>query len=624
MDDSDQNYGNWNPRACHWKTPQRLFTLDPFATKSSSTPETKQQQQQPKEFHGGNLFCAPIVVSQRYILVATDRNLTVYGNFDDGGKKGYEESMQQRIDTKAIPPLTKFSLSSDAGGSFDSSSSDPILQMAFHHETGIVYALTSASCVFQVKIILDDPAITSGTASSPRFRVMHNWVTQKLGATCMATRNDGGGKGIDSVCVGYASGHIEAWNVPKLESPDAPPPRLARTKTKTTTAGVSMEWEGYLHDAIRTLSCLESPHREAEPTGNETGNSQGAGNGRSDYYLMAIVSVRTRTGEKGKQESTFPMLKLLDAKRIRSEIQNPAKHGAISLENYSLPQSRGMELIEATTVSLSKNNCQLPKRVPILDSHGANASCNLKSAGSGSFTGLSFPDGITCLLSSNKDAVGVAQPDHQLLLSYPAIGSAQIDIVDESGKPSSYMAACLRGGTCYLIPISTNTNNNQSIATIPYPQDIESDLSFVYVQAFTAGNLVLDGIDLPVLVYAWPGGVIDVYACGLMPSEAPNSNGSESIDDDSSDVLISRAERRCLRDAIDNECISLISKIVDELRENSQHPLLQMEEWQQLFAEIKSGTNPSSPLDDISLESLCSIEHQSLRRILLSLALIHD
>jgi len=355
---------------------------------------------------------------------------------------------------------------------------------------------------------------------------------------------------------------------------------------------------------------------------------------------MAIVSISTSFGGKGKQQPTSSMLKILDLKWIANEMRKNSadrstSHEGLSLENYSLPQSRGMELIEATTVSLSKDS-RLPKRVPILDSHGANAACNLKSAepppgGSSSCTtgSITFPDGIIGMFSSSSrrdtsDAVGIAQPDHQVLLSYPAVGNGQINIIgDESGKPSSFLAACLRGGTCYLIPISTKKNNkNNSIATIPFPHDIEKDLSDIYVQAFTAGNLVVDGIDLPILIYAWPGGVIDVYSCGLMGSKAPDTrDGSKEIiaEDDPNDI--SRAERRCLRDSIDNESISLIAKIVNELRENSQNPLLQMEEWQQLLTEISSGTALPASEEDITLDSLCSIEYQSLRRILLSLAL---
>jgi hypothetical protein len=724
LNENNEKYGTWIPRACHWKTPQRLFTLDPSAKNSNSMNNPRQiesssnsnnnnieqqhQQQAPKDFTGGNLLCAPIVVFHKYVLVASDSFLSVYGNFDsiqdednnnnsNNRYSSYEESMQRNISTVAIPPLTKFSLSDDSDTtatttdeSFDFG--DQIKQMSFHEETGIVYVMTVESCIFQVKLMVDNDlgatttattttsndisntdATPASTTQLPRLHLMHHWVTKRLGATCMATLNDGGGAlGIDSVCVGYKSGHIEAWNVHQKITPRG---RQLQKKGNERWNSASLDWEGFLHDSIRTLSFLPRGNNNREPPQTKTesrrsemettpeqhgkGGSLGtptkasprkgtAGKAREEsyYYLMAVVSISTRIGDKGKQQSTSSMLKILDLKRIANEMRknssdrSSTSHEGLSLENYSLPQSRGMELIEATTVSLSKDS-RLPKRVPILDSHGANAACNLKysaeapPSGSSSCTtgSITFPDGIIGMFSSSSrrdtsDAVGIAQPDHQVLLSYPAIGNGQINIIgDESGKPSSYLAACLRGGTCYLIPISTkNDNKNNSIATIPFPHDIESDLSDIYVQAFTAGNLVVDGIDLPILIYAWPGGVIDVYSCGLMGSKAPtnNRNGSKEIiaeDDPNDSNVVSRAERRCLRDLIDNESISVIAKIVDELRENSQNPLLQMEEWQQLLTEISSGTALPASEEDITLDSLCSIEYQSLRRILLSLAL---
>jgi hypothetical protein len=751
LNESNKNYGNWIPRACHWKTPQRLFTLDPSAKNSNSNsnhPRHKDNnsnnnnngQQQPKDFTGGNLLCAPIVVSNKYVVVASDSFLSVYGNFDDSQDNNndhyntYEESMQRNINTIAIPPLTTFSLSDSdtTDESFDFG--DQIKQISYHEETGIVYVLTVESCIFQVKLMVDDLGVpTSSSESSnadasssssklktdtgsrsttrdslsddsrgdsgatptstnttnpatrttqqlrvvPRFHLMHNWVTKRLGATCMATLNDGGGIGIDTVCVGYKSGHIEAWNVHQKITPRD---RQLQKKGGRKGNSVSLDWEGFLHDSIRTLSFLSRGSNEAPQTKTESrrsemdtppgqhgkGGSLGkttkasprkdstegtTGKARDEhyYYLMAIVSISTRIGDKGKQQPTYSMLKVLDLKWIANEMRknnadpssssSSSSHaGGLSLENYSLPQTRGMELIEATTVSLSKDS-RLPKRVPILDSHGMNAACNIKSAeppgglSSSSCMGITFPDGIIGMFSSRSrdtfDAVGIMRPDHQVLLSYPAIGNGQINITDKSGKHSSYLAACLRGGTCYLIPISSknkSNNNNNSIATVPFPHDIESDLSDIYVQAFTAGNLVVDGINLPILIYAWPGGVIDVYSCGLMGSKAPNNRDESEIivddDDDPNDSLVSRAERRCLRDLSDDESISLIAKIIDELREDSQNPLLQMEEWQQLLTEIRAGKALPASEEDITADSLCSSEYQSLRRILLSLALV--
>jgi len=700
-DNISENYGGWKSRPCHWKTPQRLFTLDP-----NKKSKLQQEEQQPKEFTAGNLFCAPIIVYSKYILVASGMSISLYGNFDNEAQ--HEESIQTRINTTITPPLTQFSLCSDIDGSSLASSSG-MVQMTFHEETSILYVLTVESCIFQVKLIIDQPTTTSShsikldatpkpdldsrnkdilsddsggdcgssvvtpppvSSKPPKFRLMHNWVTEKLGATCMATLNDGGGIGIDTICVGYKSGYIEAWNVNQIHSLH-PKHSVHGTKhqRKTSEQGFSLHWEGYMYDSVRTLSFLfrsKDPQKEslaiddASAKSDEgssklditkslkTGNIESVERAK-EHYLLTVVARSTRKADKGKQQPTSSMLKILDLKRIMNNETKKktdlSRVEEMSLQKYTLPQSQGMELMDATTIPLSED-CRLPKRVPILENHGADAACILSSARSGgggknekSCVGITFPDGITSLLSSSSssqdelfDAVGIAEENHQVLLSYPAIGNGQLEINGKNGKVSSYLATCLRGGTCYLIPTTSDNKsddeiNNSSIATIPFPHDIQSDLPNIYVQAFTAGNLIVDGSLLPILIYAWPGGVIDVYASGLIHSKPSKSDESSvMVDDDTTndDNLVSRVERRALQDLIDNESLLLLSKIVDELRDDSRHPLLQREEWQQFLTETKAAGKALLPnsVDNIAaFDSLCSIQQQNLRRILLSLSL---
>ena len=420
----------------------------------------------------------------------------------------------------------------------------------------------------------------------------------------MATWSGNGGT--DLVYVGYKSGHIEAWKVPQVVSPDL----KQRRGSRVTRKGAVLEWDGFLYDSVRTLAFL--------PLGED----------ESYNYLMAIVSTGPRTGTKGNEQETSSMIRILDLNQIGNAKLNqssdsPVDHNEdeekdLSLENYLVPQSRGMELMDASTISVSKDG-NMPKRVPVLDGQGANGACYL-STDDTSLTGICFPDGAVGLFSRSNlndsfEMVGVAEANHQLLLSYPAIGNGQINTVDKNGVPLICLATCLRGGTCYLIPISNETK--EPIVAIPFSHDIESDLSDIYVQAFTAGNLLVDGVDLPVLVYAWPSGVIDVYSCGLMDSKTLEIDGNIESD------FVSRAERRCLRDMIDNDSISVVAKILRESRDKTQNPLLQTEEWDQLFKEFEGGKILTSLEEDITLEALCSKEFQSLRRVLLSLALLN-
>ena len=560
---------SWTPRPCHWRTPQRLFVLDP------------QQQQLAKDFSWGNLLCSPIVVSKRYILVALDTQLLLYGNFDG----------QPQLGTKSIAPFTNFSLdATDDGTSFGD---DKILQITFYEETSIVYAVTVEACVYQVKLVLDD---NNGT--TPTFQMMHSWITRQLGVTCMATHSNHPESGFDTICVGYRSGHIEAWKVPQVFKED--PKRKTRMPPRKSSRDVILEWDGFLYNSVRTLSFL--------PSGKED----------DELLLMAVVSIVTL--DKGAEQPTSSMLKILDLKQMKSEKQKQETtttaftgESSLSLEHYSLAPPRGMELVDASTLSLSKDPC-LPKRVPVLDGQRANGACNF-SVGTTNISSIAFSDGTIGLFSRNNDSLGIAEANHQVLLSYPAIGSGHVLLADDENDKNSCLAVCLRGGTCYLIPVSIadSNNNEHSIVAIPFPHDIEMDLSDVYVQAFTAGNLTMDGIDRPVLIYAWPGGVMDIYSCGLVADSKVSLPKPDEI-------FVSRAQKRCLRDLIDGQAISLVTQILEESRDNN--PLLQTSEWKELLEEYKAGRIPLG--QDIPLESLLSKEYQSLRNVLLSLALVKE
>lgn len=576
------NDGRWIPRPCHWRTPQHLFVLDP----SKTDRKTQEEHQPPKDFEWGNLLCSPILVANKYILVASDNSLLIYGNFDTKPK-----------DTQSMSPLTKFFLdATDEGGSFGH---DRILQIEFHEETSIVYALTVESCVYQVKLVLDEHGAT------PTFQMMHSWITRELGVTCMATWNNS--DGFDTISVGYRSGHLEAWKVPQVHTVD--PKRTSRMRgPRKTSRNVKLEWDGFLYDSIQTLSFL--PHSNGPHENNQ-----------DDLYLMAAVSIVTKADDKGAEQPTSSMLKILDLQQIVDEkkkrMEEPSsvsteEDKTIALEHFSITQSRGMELLAASTVSLSKD-CNLPKRSPVLDNTRANAACNLSVDGK-NYSSLAFSDGVVGLFSRNGDTVGISETNHQVLFSYPAIGSGHIRIADEKKNTCDCLAVCLRGGTCYLIPVESKSNDN-SVGVIPFPHDLEMDLSDVFVQSFCAGNLKIDGTDLAVVVYAWPGGVMDIYSIELVNSMA-------SKESEINKVFVSRTEKRCLRDLIDNDAITIVSQILKDSRDN---PLLQTGDWKELLDDTKAGKiSLPAPEEEIGLESLCSKEFESLRRVLLSLALITE
>jgi hypothetical protein len=214
--------------------------------------------------------------------------------------------------------------------------------MVFHEESSILYILTVESCVFQAKLI--DPTATSTNGSQgepnigpdtagagpsdrikpPTFRLLQTWFTKEFGAACMASLYNGGGDGVDIVCVGYTSGHIEAWNVHQNVLPHLH--QHSRKKAKF----VSKRWKGYLCPSIRTIAFLPRGCQDLESKEQNVGDSKQDELSPSkiqtkdasdlfiinDHYL--IVSTQTFSGAslEEEQQPTSSMLEFLNLKRI--------------------------------------------------------------------------------------------------------------------------------------------------------------------------------------------------------------------------------------------------------------------------------------------------------------------
>jgi hypothetical protein len=86
--------------------------------------------------------------------------------------------------------------------------------------------------------------------------------------------------------------------------------------------------------------------------------------------------------------------------------------------------------------------------------------------------------------------------------------------------------------------VDTADNNNRDTSPPPppltvmtYPDDLDADTAMQHLQAFAAGMIVSHkessntspvppNARLPLLLFSWPGGVIDVYSCHLLHSDA--------------------------------------------------------------------------------------------------------
>jgi hypothetical protein len=356
-----------------------------------------------------------------------------------------------------------------------------------------------------------------------------------------------------------------------------------------------------------------------------------------NHFLVVSMQIAAGCTDAEIQQPTSSMVDVLDLKRIFTRDSNNTKSKGneedLALQEFSVPQTPGMELIDSNTVPGSAE--YLPKRSRVLASPGADLSTTLCGSDSGDDimksknprVCVALSDGTVALLSCSEDprmneAVGIAEDIHQILLSHPAVGCGRIYLpfgIDNREKRLSYVACCVRSGTCYLIPTTTTTDLKHplDVAVVPFPHDISSDLDEIYIQAFSAGNLMVNGQPTPVMLYAWPDGVVDVYACGLV---SPDFTASlELIDSnvvcDKEDDFVPRVEKKALEEMIDNGTVEILSAILKEMREGFDHPILQGEEWDEVWMGRSELCSKSW-----TVEMLCSPEFRHVRRLLLSMA----
>lgn len=119
---------------------------------------------------------------------------------------------------------------------------------------------------------------------------------------------------------------------------------------------------------------------------------------------------------------------------------------------------------------------------------------------------------------------GVSRETDQHILSYPPVGIGSVIYEDHR-----FIAVCLRGTTTYLIATESPPDSDGTVYSFRVPIDIfgkNHKFNQLYqIENFATGNLRTNNItttrpciqqSISLLLYAWPGGTIDVYSCGLL------------------------------------------------------------------------------------------------------------
>jgi hypothetical protein len=398
----------------------------------------------------------------------------------------------------------------------------PALLKGRQHE--VVVAVTSLGIV----------CIVDRSDTSLKPELVFSWWTGRLQASCVTVTEQG------QVIVGYRDGSVEAW----------------RTIAKTDKGPLEAQllWRVAFRDespVISSVLSLQVRQQVDDDDKDNDGEASKSSNVSAEQSSVGKYLVLTLQYES--QSSTATQLEVIDLESVETaynqlgwEEEKQEGELFVPLEDHWIFPEAGREIVDAGTAASSgrgQNREYMPSQTHWIPSLGTNCLCPIATEGSSTMAAAALADGTVLVLSAHlseeKSLVwGVSSLSDQLVLSYPAIGAGRVQYrsrQDQSAVP--HVACCLRGGTTYLVPIrdsfaSARENKDpEDLLAIALPHDVDVDTSYRYVQAFAAGDLAGQtsvGGTLPVLLYAMPGGIMEIYSCELLPKKK-SSNAEELL-----------------------------------------------------------------------------------------------
>jgi hypothetical protein len=336
-----------------------------------------------------------------------------------------------------------------------------------------------------------------------------------------------------NIVVGYQSGYLESWALSQATTADS-----ETSKDPGAIVTAKLVWRGAFGSqspirAVAPLLPIDPPSRPVLA-----------------QYLAVTLQPET-------YRSSASLLEVVDmtsaAKSWMQVREDAVATTTLALEDHWILPEAGMELIDAGTLTETAVNSYTKRAVPNwIPSNGtdclyslqqqqqtSNSSSSSESAASVAF-GLS--DGTTGILSATTDPLngtlswGIAKAVDQVLFQYPCIGLGHVHTTADPSsngndkRTQSHVAYCLRGGTTYLVPITPVVAEDAPkedallaadppVTVLSYPHDMDSDTDTQYLHGFAAGNIRVLGEEdrsIPLLFYAWPDSVVDVYSSELL------------------------------------------------------------------------------------------------------------
>jgi len=556
--------------------------------------------------------------------------------------------------------------------------------------------LVAVTDLGDVSIIEVSPQDESEEFENVSARVVHQFNTGRCAVSCVAVTEDDA-EGLNSIVIGYESSCLEIWRI-RLDAKekeelvfrgvfeDGNPIRsIAQLQTLNETA-----------DESRAESVEEMPSlNNADANDDSSKQSRGRRNTGTELprvYVMLTMELNVRHPRSSDAVEVLDLFSMVTAWRNAKQTGEISDQKAtifddettvLPLEPHTVLPAAGKELLDSSACLRSNNHRRSTSStsVPWIPSAGTNhvfqLDQNRNRNGSGTLDmrascAVALADGTLGIIHAQtfEDgdvSWGIERDEDQLFLSYPCVGMGQIQMREQKdGKDAlqDYVVFCLRGATTYLLPLTsvpieasvgiTDAELDPSPRPCPtrvifFPNDIDADPSAIHrVQGFTAGNLswgqglptegTTPSFQIPVMVYAWPGGLIDIYSCQLQKlTPVPTSVLKSLVENGSAKILY--------------DILSSSVKFPEDLRHRGP-------QWEAAFQEIqaeedddihlvpetlslsgsaRSGIQPEIPVPEgtsgsvatrtsgstgwtISLEDLCSDRFSFFRALLLEFA----
>jgi hypothetical protein len=564
-----------------------------------------QQQQQQVEADMASTTscsCAPLIWKERYLIVPVDTGeIRVYGNLLCPSPKDAKTHTAQPYPAPSIAPpahpvasihvpLSTLTLDSDAA-------IVQLLPLGADRDT--IVALSVEGHVHVARWLPNDNVL----------ELSNSWMTGDFAATCMTAVVQSNVSQPTLLLIGYNSGIIDCWRLLDETVTSTSPTKSRRPLLRKKPECL---WRGRVQDlyAVQSLACIPSTTvntntqiNDATPTEDdntpaavpgtsdslETGSqvqesptttvqksvSDKPGVFRTSRLLIAIIQrsigedppvvhafdLDAIVGNRPKESHTTTL-------RIRDDESSSTTsrtNDILSLASFRVPPDPAMGIVETERHSngivletegfTNINNLSVATPIKF---HVPNVVlpqvCRAMALPGSPVVAVTMWNGTVAQLSPGW---GVRRDQDQLLFSYPVV--AMGSLVYQS---KLHWVCGLRGGTCYLIPVADDMDDDQcpTLRVILYPHDVDADSASIYLEGLTAGNLQKydegDGSSVPVLLYVMPGGVIEIYSCDLLVSSAQATTPLSEED-------------HFIEELIEQGCLDMVLRFLQERNETT-------------------------------------------------------